>query len=133
MREWCSSTNPTPGAWRGVECSRRAGHRGKHRYHGVTTTISWVDDPRPMPRLGRTRALLDEADRRRDQIREEVKQSETLWKGAEPTPLHAHEVTPDDAAMLRMFAGSSFSGDTVITLPSGKTVTGAEIQRWLDS
>lgn len=48
-------------------------------------------------------------------------------------PLHAHEITPDDAAMIRMMAGAHFAPDAVVTLPSGKTITGAEMQRWIIS
>ncbi len=33
-------------------------------------------------------------------------------------PLHAYEITPADATL---------------TLPSGKTITGTEMQRWLDA
>lgn len=44
--------------------------------------------------------------------------------------LHAHEITPDDAALIRAMAGAHFGPDAVVTLPSGKTITGAEMQRW---
>lgn len=47
--------------------------------------------------------------------------------------LHAHEITPDDAALLRMMAGATFGPDATIRLPSGKTITGAEMARWLTS
>jgi hypothetical protein len=47
--------------------------------------------------------------------------------------LHAYEITPDDAAMIRAMAGARFGPDAKVTLPSGKTVTGAEMQRWLDT
>lgn len=47
--------------------------------------------------------------------------------------LHAHEITPDDAAFLRMMAGARFGPDATVTLPSGKTITGTEMQRWLDA
>jgi hypothetical protein len=45
--------------------------------------------------------------------------------------LHAHEITADDAALLRMMAGAIFGPDSTIGLPSGKTITGAEMARWL--
>jgi hypothetical protein len=48
-------------------------------------------------------------------------------------PLHAHHITPDDAALMRRMAGASFGPTSTVTLPSGRTVTGAEMQRWLDS
>lgn len=47
--------------------------------------------------------------------------------------LHAYEVTPDDAALIRMMAGANFGPDAKITLPSGKTITGAEMQRWIEN
>lgn len=49
----------------------------------------------------------------------------------EPSPLHAHEVTADDAALIRMLAGASFGDTATVVLPSGKTVTGAEMRRWV--
>jgi hypothetical protein len=50
-----------------------------------------------------------------------------------PEPLHAHEVTPADAAVIRMMAGAHFGPAATVTLPSGKTVTGAEMQRWVEN
>lgn len=51
--------------------------------------------------------------------------------GTKPTtPLHAHEITPEDAAMINMMAGAHFGDDAKITLPSGRTITGAEMRRW---
>lgn len=52
---------------------------------------------------------------------------------AGPTPLHAHEITPDDAAFMRMMAGARFGPDATVVLPSGKTITGAEMARWLEA
>ena len=54
-------------------------------------------------------------------------------QSAEPSPLHAHEITTNDAVMIRMMAGASFGPDAMVTLPSGRTITGAEMQRWLDA
>jgi hypothetical protein len=48
--------------------------------------------------------------------------------GVERDPLHAHEITADDAALIRMMAGAHFRGDV-----TGKTITGAEMQRWVES
>lgn len=47
--------------------------------------------------------------------------------------LHAHEVTSDDAAVIRMLAGSTWADGASMTLPSGKTITGSEAQRWIDA
>ena len=47
--------------------------------------------------------------------------------------LHAYEVSPSDAAMIRMMAGACFGPDAKVTLPSGKTITGAEMQRWIEA
>ncbi|MEO3860908.1 hypothetical protein [Acrocarpospora sp. B8E8] len=52
---------------------------------------------------------------------------------APDAPLHAHEVTPADAAAIRMPTGAQFGPEATVTLPSGKTITGAEMARWLDS
>jgi hypothetical protein len=53
--------------------------------------------------------------------------------GLEPTErLHAYEITPDDAALIRAMAGAHFGDSFVLTLPSGKTVTGAEMRRWTE-
>jgi len=51
----------------------------------------------------------------------------------ESTPLHAHEVTADDAAMIRMMSGAHFGDSAAVTLPSGKTITGAEMRRWIEA
>lgn len=48
-------------------------------------------------------------------------------------PLHAHQITPDDAALMRRMAGASFGPNGTVTLPSGRTVTGAEMQRWVET
>jgi len=52
---------------------------------------------------------------------------------ADSGPLHAHEVTPDDAALIRVMAGARFGPDARVTLPSGRTITGTEMQQWLDT
>lgn len=48
-------------------------------------------------------------------------------------PLHAYEITPDDAALIRMMVGSKWGPGATLTLPSGRTITGDEMQRWLDA
>ena len=48
-------------------------------------------------------------------------------------PLHAYEITPADAALIHMMAGAKFGPDSTLTLPSGKTITGTEMQQWLDA
>lgn len=50
-----------------------------------------------------------------------------------PGPLHAHELSADDAACINMLAGSQWAPDASLTLPSGRTVTGAEISRWVQA
>lgn len=47
-------------------------------------------------------------------------------------PLHAHELSAADAAMIRMLAGAKFGPEATVTLPSGRTVTGAEMARWVE-
>lgn len=47
--------------------------------------------------------------------------------------LHGHQITRSDAAMIRMLAGASFGPDATVTLPSGITVTGTEMQRWVEA
>jgi hypothetical protein len=50
---------------------------------------------------------------------------------AEPGPLHAHEITAGDAALIRMMAGAHFADNATVILPSGKTISGAEMRRWV--
>jgi len=47
--------------------------------------------------------------------------------------MHAYEITPNDAAFLRMMAGAKFGPDATVVMPSGKTITGAEMARWLEA
>jgi hypothetical protein len=47
--------------------------------------------------------------------------------------LHAFEVTEADAAVIRMLAGAKFGPEASVVLPSGKTVTGAEMARWVEA
>lgn len=53
--------------------------------------------------------------------------------GPTPTPLHAYQVTANDAALLRKMAGARFGEGATITLPSGKVVTGAEMRKWAEA
>ena len=46
-------------------------------------------------------------------------------------PLHAHELSAADAALIRMLTGAKFGPEAKVTLPSGRTVTGAEMARWV--
>lgn len=48
-------------------------------------------------------------------------------------PLHAHEITPVDAALIRMMAGAHFGDGATVALPSGKTITGTEMRRWVQT
>ena len=41
--------------------------------------------------------------------------------------------TRNDAVFIRMMAGACFGPDATVTLPSGKTITGAEMQRWIEA
>lgn len=51
----------------------------------------------------------------------------------ESAPLHAHEMSPNDAALIRMMAGAHFADDVQVTLPSGKTISGSEMRRWIEA
>lgn len=53
-----------------------------------------------------------------------------LGPDAEPGPLHAHELTADDAAFMRMMRGAAFGDDVTVVLPSGIRITGTEMRRW---
>lgn len=46
-------------------------------------------------------------------------------------PLHAHQVSHDDAAMMRMLAGATVADGARFRLPSGRPVSGGELRRWL--
>ena len=59
--------------------------------------------------------------------------SETTGNLRPSDELHAYEISPNDAALIRMMAGAHFGPDAAVTLPSGKTITGAEMQRWLEA
>jgi hypothetical protein len=50
---------------------------------------------------------------------------------AEGEPLHAHELSAADAAVIRMLAGATFGPEAVVTLPSGRRATGVEMARWV--
>lgn len=45
--------------------------------------------------------------------------------------LDGYQVTVADAALMRAMVDARFAPDDTITLPSGKTVTGAAMRRWL--
>ncbi|MFD6334895.1 hypothetical protein ACFWGI_35705 [Streptomyces niveus] len=51
----------------------------------------------------------------------------------ESPPLHAHEMSPDDAALIRMMAGAHLADDVKVKLPSGKTISGTEMRRWIEA
>lgn len=82
------------------------------------------------PADARTMALLAEADRS-NQRQQDAQEAAERAQGDKP--LHAHEITADDAALIRMMAGAQFGLDALVTLPSGRTISGAEMRRWLDS
>lgn len=52
---------------------------------------------------------------------------------ATPGPLHAHQLTAEDAKAIREFSGTNLNPDETVELPSGLKVTGRELQLWLDS
>lgn len=77
-------------------------------------------------------ALADEVQRGRDRDAfddDEMDEDETPASSS----LHAHEVTADDAAMIRMMAGANFGDGATVTLPSGKTINGAEMRKWIEA
>jgi hypothetical protein len=43
----------------------------------------------------------------------------------------AVEVTAEDAALIRAIAEATFPPGARVTLPSGRTISGAEMQRWI--
>jgi hypothetical protein len=53
------------------------------------------------------------------------------WARQDASEMHAYEITPNDAAFLRMMAGATFGPESTVVIPSGKTITGAEMARWL--
>jgi hypothetical protein len=48
-------------------------------------------------------------------------------------PLHAYELSADDAALLNALAGSYWAPTATLMLPSGRVVSGDEIARWVQS
>ena len=55
------------------------------------------------------------------------------WARQDSSEMHAYEITPDDAAFLWMMAGATFGPNATVVMPSGKTITGAEMARWLEA
>ncbi|MFF8786682.1 hypothetical protein [Streptomyces sp. NPDC015125] len=53
--------------------------------------------------------------------------------GIESAPLHAHEIGPDDAHLIRMLANSHFEDSAQVELPNGKAISGAEMRRWIEA
>jgi hypothetical protein len=53
-----------------------------------------------------------------------------LGPDAVPGPVHAHELTADDAAFMQMMRGARFGDDVTVVLPSGIRITGDEMRRW---
>ncbi len=95
-------------------------HRKASEPSGERSAVQTYLDGGGDPANERAMAILAEADR--------------SMATQHPTgPLHAHEVTSDDAALMRMMAGAHFGPDATVILPSGRTVTGAEMQRWIDA
>lgn len=47
--------------------------------------------------------------------------------------LHAHEITSDDAAVLRSLAGAYVADTARLQLPGGRVITGAEARQWLST
>lgn len=44
--------------------------------------------------------------------------------------LHAYQITPMDAKVIRLMKGALFSPNAKVKLPSGRVVTGAEMTLW---
>lgn len=77
------------------------------------------------------RQLRDEAARKSAEFYPAARRAH--GRSSRPRVLHAHEVTPDDAAMIRTMAKAHFGPNATVTLPSGRTITGDEMQRWIEA
>ncbi|TDB90879.1 hypothetical protein E1264_03370 [Actinomadura sp. KC216] len=57
----------------------------------------------------------------------------TAVEEEEPEPLHAYQVTPEDASFFRKMKGKWSYGNEIeaVTLPSGRVISGAEMKRWV--
>lgn len=114
------------------ESARREARQAEHRQSRIDSklrAVLWQSNPTLAAEVAR-------GDRRRAQHRGEDYPEETQYhepEETEPSPLHAHEITPNDAALIRMMAGANFGDEARVTLPSGKTITGAEMRRWVES
>ncbi|MBB3665925.1 hypothetical protein FB384_004884 [Prauserella sediminis] len=83
-----------------------------------------------------TRDLLldaDDAHRRRERDRDTDDATDAELVEPPQDTLHGYEITTADAVAMRILANSEFDPDSVVTLPSGRAVTGREMQRWIDS
>lgn len=76
------------------------------------------------------KSLRDAPRRTQDILREAERNHQRRTTASDA--LHAHEVSPADAALMRMMAGAKFGPDAAVTLPSGKTITGTEMARWVE-
>lgn len=76
-------------------------------------------------------ATVEEALNYGSEIGQEVGAREAASPEDASASLHAHELTADDAAVLQMLAGSQWAHGASLTLPSGRTVSGAEVSRWV--
>lgn len=45
-------------------------------------------------------------------------------------PLHAYEVTTEDASVIQAMQGVWFAGEAMVVLPSGRMISGDEMNRW---
>lgn len=85
----------------------------------------------------RTMAILAEADRsagrRQPRPADELDVDEPAAPATpmDDRPLHAHEITTDDAALIRALNGAVVGPDATFVLPSGRAITGAEMRQWL--
>lgn len=105
--------------------------------NSVRPSEAAADDPiaytREHTASPKTRALLDEAERGTERRKTNEGRGKTPAGAPGPGTLHAYEVTADDAALIRALAGASFGPGATVTLPSGKTITGTEIQQWTEN
>lgn len=65
-------------------------------------------------------------------LADEIERGRRRRAQADSGPLHAHELTSDDAAMIRALGGAKFGPDATVILPSGRKATGAEMRRWTE-
>jgi hypothetical protein len=92
--------------------------------------------PRPMPQLPVEEAVASDAANRFAWAYRQWELADPAFRGPRPeleqfVPPAISVISVNDANYLRMIAGTQYAPGQLIALPSGRTITGAQMARWL--